>query len=229
MTRAAESGVALPGLRRSRRIRQVVPAVLFLLLAILYLGRLSGFPLQDPDEGRYAEIPREMIELGDWITPRLNYVEYFEKPPLLYWLVASAFRTFGTTEGVARLVPALAGLASIAVTYVLGRRFFGRRAALIAAATLATSPLFLVFAQTLVIDMLLTLLLTACLAALWATRQHPERRRSAVLVAATAALAVLAKGLVGLVLPGIVALVLLGLDRDERLLRSLLRPLPLAA
>src|SRR5262245_10912358 len=162
-------------LGRSPRARRVLSAALFVLLAILYLGRLGGFPLQDPDEGRYAEIPREMLEQGDWITPRLNYVEYFEKPPLFYWLVAIAFRTFGTSEGAARLVPALSGLACIGVTYALGRRLFGRRAALVAAATLATAPLFFLFSQTLIIDMLLTLMLTTCLAASWEARQDPER------------------------------------------------------
>lgn len=196
---------------------------------ILYVGRLDGFPLQDPDEGRYAEIPREMIEHGDWVTPRLNYVEYFEKPPLFYWLVAMAFRAFGTSEGSARLVPALAGLATIAVSYFLAHRLFGRRAALVSAATLATAPLFFVFSQALVIDMLMTLLITACLAAIWGAREDPEGRGWPIVVACTAALAVLTKGLIGLVLPGLVIVLLVPLERDWRLLRSLLRPAPAVA
>ena len=72
-------------------------------LLALYLGRIGGFALQDPDEGRYAEIPREMIELNDWVTPRLDYVRYFEKPPLLYWLVGMSYQAFGMTEASARL------------------------------------------------------------------------------------------------------------------------------
>ena len=100
------------------------------------LSRLAGFGLADPDEGRYAEIPREMIELRDWITPHLGYVNYFEKPPLLYWLVGLAFRVFGTSEWAARLVPACAGIVGVILTHALGVRLFGRRAALLAGAIL---------------------------------------------------------------------------------------------
>ncbi len=213
----------------ARRAARLLLPALGILLVVLYLGRLGGFPLQDPDEGRYAEIPREMIELRDLVTPRLNYVEYFEKPPLLYWLVALAFHMFGTSEGVARLVPALAGLATIGVTYLHGRRLFGRRPALVAAATLATAPLFFVFSQALVIDMLVTFLLTACFAGLGCGIRDPANRGWPLVVASASALAVLAKGLIGLVLPGIVLVVLLALERDWRLLRSLLRPAPIVA
>ena len=66
---------------------------LVLGLVVLQLARIGGFPLQDPDEGRYAEIAREMLESGDFVTPRLNYVVYFEKPPLVYWLVAASMAT----------------------------------------------------------------------------------------------------------------------------------------
>jgi 4-amino-4-deoxy-L-arabinose transferase-like glycosyltransferase len=200
----------------------------FALVAIVYLAGIGGYPLQDPDEGRYAEIPREMIETGDWVTPRLNYVQYFEKPPLLYWLVASSFEVFGMTEGAARAVPACSGLLTIVVTYLLGARLFGRRAALFGAGALATSPLFFGLSQGLTIDALLTAGVTLTLASVWAAHDAQHKTTWALLVALGAALAVLAKGPIGLVLPGLIALPFLLCVRDVATIRALLGFGPLA-
>jgi 4-amino-4-deoxy-L-arabinose transferase-like glycosyltransferase len=226
---ARPHGVAAVRPERLSARRSVALGVLA-LLAVLYLSRLAGYPLQDPDEGRYAEIPREMLVSGDWVTPHLNYVEYFEKPPLLYWLVAASFRWFGSTEGAARLVPALAALGTLALTYALSRRLLGARAALLAVVILATTPLFYVFSQFVVIDMLLTFLLTACIGAIWLLRDRSPSetgRWPLIAAASTAALAVLAKGLIGLVLPGLVLLAASLADRDRRTLASLARPGPI--
>ena len=73
----------------------------------------------EPDEGRYAEIPREMIESGNYITPTLNYVKYFEKPAFLYWMNAAAFRLFGENEFAARIGCALCALGGAAAAAVL--------------------------------------------------------------------------------------------------------------
>jgi len=211
---------------------RVWAAVAVAALLVVYLGRIGGFPLQDPDEGRYAEIPREMIESGDWLTPRLNYVKYYEKPPLFYWLIATSFVVFGPEEWAGRLIPALAGLATIAMTFALGRAALGSRAAWLAAAVLATSPLFFGLSQAILIDMVLTACTTATLGALWFA-QTAERRevkdRWALIAAAAAGLGVLAKGLVALVLPGAIALAVLLLRRDRVTLRALVgwRPIVL--
>src|SRR5688572_9697618 len=79
-------------------------------LNLLLLGQL---PLANPDEARYAEIPREMLERGDWVTPRLNDTVYFEKPPLVFWMVALSRVAFGPGETAARLTPAVFGLAGL--------------------------------------------------------------------------------------------------------------------
>jgi len=204
-------------------------AIGLLLLVFASLSRLGGFPLQDPDEGRYAEIPREMIELDDWVTPRLDYVRYFEKPPLLYWLCAVAMQAFGPTEAAARLVPALSGIAAVVVTWTIGRSMLGARGALLAAAMLATAPLFFVISQFLLIDMLLVACMTAALGALWAAHVSPRKDSWAVAAALATALGVLAKGPVALVLVGAIALAFLLLARDWPTLRALLRPAPIAA
>src|SRR5436305_3115139 len=93
-----------------------------LFIAAAWLADIGHRVLQHPDEGRYAEIAREMAATGDWVTPRLDGLKYFEKPPLQYWLTAAAFSAFGIDEWTARLAPALATvLALLAVGYA-GKR-----------------------------------------------------------------------------------------------------------
>ncbi|MEM9369429.1 MAG: glycosyltransferase, partial [Planctomycetota bacterium] len=82
-------------------------------MTCVFLLSNLGYPLIDPDETRYAEIPREMLVSGDWILPTLNFKTYYDKPPLLYWLVASSFSVFGVHEWSARLVPAFAALGTL--------------------------------------------------------------------------------------------------------------------
>jgi 4-amino-4-deoxy-L-arabinose transferase-like glycosyltransferase len=204
--------------------RRIWAAIAVAALLVVYLGRLGGYPLQDPDEGRYAEIPREMVESGDWLTPRLNYVKYYEKPPLLYWLIAASFTVFGPEEWAGRVVSALAGLATIAMTFALGRAALGGRAAWISVAVLATSPLFFGLAQAILIDMVLTACTTATLLAFWFAARADRREvkdRWALVAAVGAGLGVLAKGLVALVLPGAIAVASLLLWRDLATFRSL--------
>jgi len=211
---------------------RLLPLLGLLLLAALYLGEIGGYPLQDPDEGRYAEIPREMLETGDWVTPKLNYVVYFEKPPLFYWAVALAFEAFGMTEGAARVVPAAAGIATIVLVWWLGVPLFGRRAALIGAGVLATMPIFFVLSQALTMDSLLTAFMTATMVSFYAAHAASSdvaKRRWAVAVSVAAALGVLTKGPVALALPGLIALAFLLLNRDWATLRALVRPLPILA
>ncbi|KAF0811310.1 Undecaprenyl phosphate-alpha-4-amino-4-deoxy-L-arabinose arabinosyl transferase [Andreprevotia sp. IGB-42] len=83
-----------------------------LLFAMLWFGTLGYRKLITPDEGRYVEIAREMLHSGDWLTPRLNGIKYFEKPALQYWATAGSFRLFGETDFAARLWPALTGFAA---------------------------------------------------------------------------------------------------------------------
>ena len=198
-----------------------------LAVCLMCLSRLAGFGLSDPDEGRYAEIPREMLELHDWITPHLGYVNYFEKPPLLYWLVGLSLRLFGTSEWAARLTPALAAIGGVVLTHALGVRLLGRRAAPLAAAVLITSPLYFALSQVLVIDMLLTLCMTAALVFVYQTRRAPGRSIWPLAAAVAAGLGVLAKGPVALVLPGLIGLAFLGARRDARTLGALLAPWPI--
>ena len=195
------------------------------LFLILWFGALDEREFFNPDEGRYAEIPREMVASGDWITPHLNGLKYFEKPVLQYWITAVSYLALGQEEFVARLWPALAGFLTLLLVYYMGRRLAGVRAGVVAAAALATTFQFFVFSQIVTLDMGLSFFLTL---ALWGfiTSQDlraatSQQRNSAILMWAAMALAVLSKGLVGVVLPALVLIFYIVIERDWTFLRRL--------
>jgi len=176
---------------------------LLLALAAIWLGSLDYRKLVNPDEGRYAEIAREMVASGDWLTPRLDGLKYFEKPPLQYWATATAFTVFGQHEWTARLWPATTGLLCVILVYFTGARLFGRQAGLLAAAVLASSLLFLLIGHINTLDMGLCLFLQAGVSGFLLAQHEPARARRIMLFTwAALALAVLSKGLVSLLLPG---------------------------
>jgi len=198
--------------------------ILAVVLAIPFFQYLGRLPLIDPDEGRYAEIPREMLERGDLITPTLNYVKYFEKPPLLYWVNAASLQVFGQNEFAARFPSALCGLLTVLAAYVIGRHLYGRRTALISALILGTSAGFVLQSRIILTDMLLTFCLTAALGAFIVAAQREGRRSRALpwyLFYLFCALATLAKGLIGMVFPAGIIFFYLLLSRRWRLLSEM--------
>lgn len=178
--------------------------VLLLGLAFMIFFYRLGIPgLMDPDEGRYAEIAREMWQRSAWITPHLNGVKYLEKPPLVYWLTALSFAALGRTEFAARLVPALSALGGVLAVYGLGRVLFSPRAAFLAATILATAVGYVILGRLLTLDMTLTLWLTLGLGLsyLAVTRVRPSYLPWAYV---SLALGILTKGPIALVLPGLI-------------------------
>ena len=179
-----------------------------LLLAAVILIEPAGSGLAEPDETRYAEIPREMLAARDFVVPRLNGLPYFEKPPLLYWANAASFRVFGQTPWAARLPTRLAGLGTtLLLVLAAGRR---RREGLAAGILLLASPIGFLMARTNLTDGLLTFFFTATLLA---GRAAIRRREAggpwlglAAATGAAAAGAFLAKGLIALALPGAILL-----------------------
>lgn len=198
--------------------------ILAVVLGIPFLQYLGGIPLIDPDEGRYAEIPREMLERGDMITPMLNYVKYFEKPPLLYWINAASLKLFGLNEFAARLPSALCGLLTTLATYVVARRLYGRRTALLSAVILATSIGFVLQSRIILTDMLLTFCLTGALGAFIIAAQREGKRSQELpwlLFYLFCALATLTKGLIGIVFPGGIVFWYLLLSKRWLLMREM--------
>jgi len=172
------------------------------LIVVLWFAVLPLRPLFNPDEGRYAEIPREMLHGGDWVIPHLNGLAYIEKPPLQYWATAAALATFGQNEFAARFYTAFCALATLGVVWLTGARLWGEAAAWRSAAVLAGMLMFPVMGQLLTLDMSLTFYMTAALAG-FLLAQTGTRRWMWVAWTATA-LGVLTKGLVAAAIPAAV-------------------------
>jgi len=200
------------------------------LLALLAAFALAWFcnlgyrHLIKPDEGRYAEIPREMIVSGDWLTPRINGYKYFEKPPLQYWATAASFSAFGPNEWAARLWPGLTGFLGVLLVFWAGSRLFGPPSGLLGAAVAASCALYVIVGHLLTLDMGLSVFMAAAVFAFAVAQAEAalhERRRWMLVAWAAMALAVLSKGLVGAVLPIAAVGAYVLLQRDWKLLSRL--------
>ena len=205
-------------LAANRPLRLIIYAV---LAAILYLPALGRPALWEPDEGRYAEIAREMVLSGDYVTPRDDFELYFEKPPLVYWTEAAAIGIFGINEFAVRLPAALFSVGQIVITAALAEVMFGATTGFFAALVLALSPLFFGFARFATLDPALAFFLTAALATFYlAAREDsfslPSARRWMLICAAMLALGTLAKGPIALLLGGAIALAWLAVGRRLR-------------
>ncbi|MBS0612339.1 MAG: glycosyltransferase family 39 protein [Proteobacteria bacterium] len=189
-------------------------------LLALWFAALAARPLFNPDEGRYAEIPREMLAGGDWVIPHLNGFAYIEKPPLQYWATALAIAAFGASAWVARLYTTLCAFACVAVIAWTAHRLWGAAASWRAAAVSGSLLLFLVLAHVLTLDMSLSFWMTACLCAFLLAQDHAQRadaraaRRAMLAAWVCAALGVMTKGLVAALIPGAVLLIYTAYRRD---------------
>ena len=195
------------------------------------LGLLPLFmrPLWEPDEARYAEVPREMLASHDWLTPRLNGVLYFEKPPLQYWMTAASYKLFGLHDWVARLPLAVAAAIMLWCAWRLAKRL-GARSPIWAAVMAATTLLGFIVGQILTLDALFSalsvLVLVAALEAVTAEMEGASPRAWLLLEFTALALAFLAKGLAAAVLPGGALLFSLFFAKGRpRLRRAVLRAL----
>lgn len=176
--------------------------LLLLVAACVFFAGLGRLPLTEPDEGRNAEVAREMLVLHDAITPHYDTLPYLDKPAVFFWLVAGSFRVFGLSEWAARLPSALAALATLMLVWLLARQMFGERSGFAAGLVFATAPLAILFARVVIFDMTLAFLVTSALAAFWFAQTSGWKRRSLeYAMFAAAGAATITKGPVGFLLP----------------------------
>jgi 4-amino-4-deoxy-L-arabinose transferase-like glycosyltransferase len=197
---------------------------LLIAVALIWFANLEYRTLIKPDEGRYAEIPREMVASGDWVTPRLNELKYFEKPPLQYWATAAAYTLFGEHQWTSRLWTGLTGFAGILLVWFAGLRLFGREAAGYAALLLSSSLLYVLMGHINTLDMGVTFFLTLGIVGLLLGQAQADRKKQRnwmMLAWAGLALAVLSKGLMGLVLPGAALFIYCVMQRDFGVLKRM--------
>ncbi|ABX15104.1 glycosyltransferase family 39 protein [Burkholderia multivorans] len=206
-------------------LNRIVLVLLLVAFAVIWFTPLGMRHLIPSDEGRYAEMAREMFVTGDWITPRYNGYKYFEKPPLQTWLNALTFAWFGIGEWQARLYTALASFAGVLLVGFTGARLFNPLSGFLAAVVLACSPYWNLMGHFNALDMGLAFWMALSLCALLLA-QRPGLRPAAVrgwmwVCWAAMAFAVLSKGLVGVILPGAVLVLYTLIARDWALWKRL--------
>jgi 4-amino-4-deoxy-L-arabinose transferase-like glycosyltransferase len=192
-------------------------SIVLVFAAAVYAGCMVSPPsLMDDVDAVQAQISRNMLASGDWVTARLDGIPYLEKAPLIYWLMAGSFKIFGPYDWAARIPVVLSAIALAWVTAAFGMWAFGRRAGLYAGLCISTCIGLFLFTRILIPDVMLTadvaLSMWAFLRAIDEEEQHP--RRWALLLAASLGISLLLKSLVGVVFPVAAAVVYLGMTRQ---------------
>jgi 4-amino-4-deoxy-L-arabinose transferase-like glycosyltransferase len=199
----------------------IVAGLIFIWLAATAWLR----PLALPDEGRYVGVAWEMMTSGDWLTPTLDGLPFFHKPPLFYWITGASMSVFGLNEWAARAAPLFGAWLGSFAMYLFVRRWWNERGARLTLAALLVQPLLYLGGQYANLDMLVAGCITATIVLLAQVVLSMERglpfRRALMSAYAMAALGFLAKGLIGFVIPGMVLLAWLALRRRWRLMLPL--------
>ena len=201
-------------------------AILVITAAILFIPGLGKMDLTDPDESFYAQTAREMLEEGDWLTPRIFDEPQFEKPPLYYWLVIGSYKAFGVNEFAARFPSALFAMIGVIGVFYLAKLFYGEIAGFFSGLVTATCVQYMALARACVTDMALTVFILLCLVFFmygWVS----EKKRFFYLSSVMAGLAVLTKGPIGLFIPGMTVLLYVAFTRQWKHFSRV--PFPLCA
>ncbi len=188
------------------------------LLALPFLGLR---PLWLPDDGRYAEVAREMVTTGDWITPQLNSIPHYTKPPISYWVSAVGILLFGRNEFAVRLAVALPFIGCVLLTYLLVAEFRDKKTGFVAGLIFMTSPIPFIAANIITPDMMLTFFEMGAIYFIW--RWHRREQRSVLSIVAAYAflgLTFMTKGPVGLLIPFLAFLGYAAYTGEWRILRA---------
>ncbi|MEE8185299.1 MAG: phosphatase PAP2 family protein, partial [Thermodesulfobacteriota bacterium] len=207
--------------------------LLFTLVIAIAFFKLGGLILFDVDEAVFSEAAREMLEIGDYITPIYNYIPRYDKPIFFYWLISIAFWIFGTTEFAARFWSAGFGAALVVITFLFVRSIKGQRAAIWASLCLLLNLEFFLYTHSAVTDMTLAFFITSSMYSLYMGIYHGRNMYSKqadggntwfFIFWLSSALAVLTKGAIGLLFPVVMASLYLVVTRNMVRLKELLRP-----
>jgi 4-amino-4-deoxy-L-arabinose transferase-like glycosyltransferase len=191
--------------------------ILSLILAAFFSFEAAKRPLASPDEGRYCEIPREMIESSDYLTPRLNTVKYFEKPPLFYWMQAASFQGFGYNNFAARFANILLSLIGCLITFAFGWHMISPRVGVLSCLILATSLLYYGISRIVILDMTVSVFITGAILAMARGLLIPPGRSQKIFVLASyvfCALGFMTKGVIGFSIPGSIILIWITMTRQ---------------
>lgn len=205
----------------ARSLERWLPAFAFLFAAFLLFVHLGDAPLLSPDEGRNAEVAREMRESGAWLVPTYDGLTYLDKPAFYFKTVALSFALFGESEAVARLSSALFALSLLAALFLFCRRAYDTRTASLAVLAVAATPLYWAFARIVIFDMTLAFFVCSAIFACYLAEEYEGRQRDRWyrLGALAAGFATLVKGPVGFIVPSLVVVAFNKVDGREGTLR----------
>ena len=193
---------------------------LFILAAILFFFKLGSFSLYDAVECIYGEFVKQIHLTGDWITMHYNGAIIFDKPPLFFWLQTIATFIFGFNEFALRFWAAICGIATVLVTYQLGKSFYNAKVGFFAGIIVMTTYQYLIQSRIAEMDILLVFLITAAMLAFWQAYQGLSKYYY-WLFYLLVSLAAVTKGLLGLALPGLAILLFLGIKKDLKHIKAM--------
>ncbi len=200
---------------------------LFLSMAMfISFFKLGSLILFDVDEAVFSEAAREMVAIGDYITPTYNYEPRYDKPILFYWFMTLAFKLFGITEFSARFTSAMFGTVLAAATFFFVKRLYGQRPAILAGLCLLLNLEFFVYSHSAVTDMTLAFFITAALYSFYLGYQTTSELNNKwyLLFWIFAALAALTKGIIGILFPAAIIFIYLAASRELSKVKQLLAP-----
>ncbi|OGQ81108.1 MAG: hypothetical protein A3F90_03945 [Deltaproteobacteria bacterium RIFCSPLOWO2_12_FULL_60_19] len=222
----AEVAQPVPPAHGASRSCWIAP-LFFLFALLLLLYNLGGPALFEPDEGRNAEIAREILLLGDWTTTHYNFTPRLEKPMFFYAVTALSYQLFGVSEWTARLPSALSGFAVVVAIFFFVRSALGFWPALWSGFVLATCIAHYAFSRIVKLDMTLSLFIVLALCAFYRASVEENRRRKRtayLLMYAAAGVGTLVKGPIGFVLPGMIVFLYIVLRNRWSLLKEMELP-----
>ena len=186
----------------------------FFLCAYMLFGRLGGLPLISPDEGRNAEVAREMSQSHSWLVPTYDGLTYLDKPAFYFKTIALSFSLFGESEGSARFSSAFFGFSLVVLVFLFCRKMYDQRTAILALLIITTTPLYIVFSRFVIFDMTLAFFVSSTIFACFLAEECEEKQRIRwyLLGALSAGCATLIKGPVGFIIPTLVIAIFNGVE-----------------